>query len=373
MKRIHTLIVGMSPEIGGIETLIIRLIREMDKSRFQFDILTFCPKCAYEDELKSLGCQVFHATRRGKNPIKNYIDQRKFFLSHRDIYDYVWLHLSSASDLNTILLTKKYTKAKVICHCHGTSFDSKPGLIRKMHNFLHFIHQKRLVKNTDLYFACSKLAGKWLYGDIGSKLTIIPNGIDLPKFSFNQQTRDAMRKVLGVDGKIVLGNVGRLAEEKNQAFLLDIFAAFLKKEPGSKLVIAGTGELEADLKQKAQELGISGDVMFLGFRHDIEDLLQAFDAFVLPSIYEGLPITIIEAQAGGLPCVISDTITREVAVTELVHFMPLSKPPQDWANEILAALINERSSPIYKERMEQSGYSIYTTIEHLSDIFGGKI
>lgn len=372
MTRINILIVGMSPGIGGIETLIIRLIREIDNTRFQFDILTFCPKCAYEEELELRGCQVFHAVRRGKNPLRNYVDQWRFFSQHRDIYNYVWLHLSSASDLNTILLTKKYTTAKVICHSHGTFFESRGGLIRRLHLFLHNKNRPRLISDTDLYFACSEKAGKHLFGDIGEKLVVIPNGIDISEFCFNSEKREALRKSLDVNSKIVIGHVGRLTAAKNQTFLLDVFAEFHHEHQKSVLMIVGTGELEAVLRKKANQLGIVDCVKFFGFRQDVSELLQVFDVFVLPSLYEGMPITLIEAQTCGLPCVISDTITRETAVTDLVHFVSIQKPPTDWVMEIEIALKHSREFPGYKECMIKSGYSIQTTIERLSDILGGK-
>lgn len=371
MEQIHILIVGMSPETGGIENFIIQNIRGMDAARFRFDILTFCTRCAYEDELESLGCHIFHAARRGKNPVKNYLDQRRFFSENLNTYKFVWLHLSSASDLKTILLAKKYTGAKIVCHCHGTDFESKEGLIRKLHLFLHNKNRSRLVAKTDMHLACSVKAGEWLYGDISDKLIVIPNGINIPSYRYNAEMREQMRQTLGIQNKIVVGHVGRLTKVKNQAYLIDVFSAFCKKHPESVLIFAGTGELEADLREKVNQLALNSQVLFLGFRQDIPDLLQAFDVFLLPSFSEGLPITIIEAQACGLPCVISDTITAEVAITDLVHFMPITQPPGKWADEIEVSLKHPRLSGDYEKKITEFGYSAQTTVDRLSNIFGG--
>lgn len=372
MTQIRTLIVGMSPEIGGVETFIIQIIRGMDPERFHFDLLTFCPKCAYEEELISRGCKVFHVTRRGKNPLRNYIEQKRFFSTQANKYDYIWLHLSSASDINTILMAKKFTSAKVICHSHSIYFESSGGIIRWLHMFLHKKNQPILAKNTDLFLACSRKAGQWLYGDIGKNFVIIPNGIDLSVFRFDCLKREAVRKSLFVQDKIVVGHVGRLTAVKNQAFLLEIFYAFQKRHNNSVLLIAGSGELEATLRETAKQLKIDHMVQFLGFRRDVPDLLQAFDVFMLPSFFEGLPVTLIEAQACGLPCVISDSITSDVAITKLLHFLSTDRPADIWADEIVASLNHPRDSKEYEEQLSEAGYSADSTIKLIADILGGK-
>ena len=372
MGKINVLIVGLSPETGGIENFVLQVVSGMDAQRFHFDVLTFCPACAYEKELTQIGCRIFHAARRGKNPVKNYLDQRRFFAQNPNTYDFIWLHLSSASDLKTILLAKRYTKAKIACHCHGTDFESREGFIRKLHLHLHYKNKPKLIKNTDLYLACSKLAGDWLYGDIGERLTVIPNGIDVPAHRFDRMKRTEMRRGLGVEDKIVLGHAGRLTKVKNQAYLIDIFASFYEKHPDAVLMIAGTGELENDLREKVRRLALEDQVFFMGFRKDMPDLFQAFDVFLLPSYTEGLPITIVEAQACGLPCVISDTITREVALTDLVHFLSISQPPGNWVKEIEEALRCPRVSSDYEQKIIESGYSSQGTVDRLSLVFGGQ-
>ncbi len=372
LNQIHTLIVGLSPETGGIETFLIQVLRGMNSDRFQFDILTFCPRCAYEDELEALGCKVFHAIRRGRNPIRNYLEQYRFFSQNSNKYDYVWLHLCSASDLNTILLAKRHTQAKVVCHSHSTSYESKGGLVHRLHQFLHEKNRRRLVANTDIFLSCSQQAGLWLYGDIGDKLTIIPNGINTSEYRFSVETREKMRQSLSMQDKIVIGHVGRLTEVKNQTYLIDIFAAFYRKHKDAVLVIVGTGEMEEDLRDKVSMLSLTENIKFMGFRQDVPEFMQAFDVFILPSLSEGLGIVLIEAQASGLPCVVSDMVPKEVAVTNLVHFCSIKKSPDIWVNEIESALKQSRELPEYLENVIESGYSAQTTIERLSNVLGGN-
>ncbi len=373
MSKINILIVGMSPETGGIENFVMQVVSGMDADRFHFDVLTFCSRCAYEEELTQLGCRVFHATRRGKNPIKNYLDQRRFFAHPPKSYDFVWLHLSSASDLKTILFTKKFTKAKVACHCHGTDFESKDGAARKLHLYLHKKNRPKLVENTDIHLACSTLAGDWLYGDIGEKLTLVPNGIDIDAYKFSHEKRKQVRQSLEIqNNNIVIGHVGRLTKVKNQTYLIDVFVEFRKRYSDAVLIIVGVGELEADLREKVNRLALTEQVLFLGFRQDISDLLQAFDVFLLPSFSEGLPITVIEAQACGLPCLISNKITQEVALTDIVCFLPITQPPTRWADKIDANLNHSRDACLYQQKVIESGYSAQSTINKLSNIFGGK-
>lgn len=372
MGKINILIVGMASETGGIENFIFQFVNGADVEKFHFDILTFCSRCAYEQEFTQLGCHVYHAARRGKSPIKNYLDQHRFFTNNPKTYDFVWLHLSSASDLKTILLSKKFTDAKVVCHCHGTDFESKDGLVRKLHLYLHNKNRSKLVENTDIYLACSKLAGDWLFGDIGEKLSVIPNGIDIETYRFSEEKRTQIRQSLNIQDKVVIGHAGRFAKVKNQTYLIEVFTEYCKKNQEAVLVIAGTGELETDLHEKVLQLGLGDHVLFLGFRQDMPNLLQGFDIFLLPSFSEGLPITIIEAQVCGLPCMISDRITQEVALTELVHFLPITQPASRWADEIDACRINSRTSSRYVQKIMESGYSAQATINRLSNIFGGE-
>lgn len=374
MNPIKILIVGMSPDVGGIENFVIQTLRNIDSEKFTFDILTFCTRCAYEDEITARGSSVFHITRRGENPIKNYIEQVHFFKNAQD-YDYVWLHLSSASDINTLKLVKKYTKSKIICHSHGSSFESRGGVVHLLHTWMHHKNQSILTNITDYHFACSTQAGEWLYGNRGEyQLILIPNAVDLEKFTFEDKKRILMREELGINADaLVVGHVGRLTAIKNQSFLIQVYSVFQKEHSNSLLLIAGEGPLKDDLEEEARKLGIYDKVRFLGFRSDIDNLLLAFDLFLLPSLSEGFPVTLVEAQASGLPSVISDTITREVGITDLVHFVSIEADEGEWVIEMNHALKHPRDSKNYEIQLESSGYTPKVSAEIIQNILIGGI
>lgn len=194
----------------------------------------------------------------------------------------------------------------------------------------------------------------------GAPYQIINNAIDATAYSFNPKKRIEMRHQLGLADKLIIGHVGRFNPQKNHPFLLDIFAALLKKEPSAILLLVGGGENMLKIQAKAHALGIAEHVRFLGVRSDVADLMQAMDVFVFPSLYEGLPVTMVEAQAAGLPCIISDKIPPECILTEgLVDVMPLSASPEIWAEKILA----KRAIPRTDRRAEIAAHGFDITTE----------
>ena len=369
-KRV--LIVGMSEEPGGIETFLFRTVKALARGPLRFEILTACKRCAYEAELEELGVRIFHIARRGKNPLKSYLDKRGFFFRRGHLYDTVWLHLCSASDISAAALAKKYTHARIVCHSHSVSFESKGGLVRAAHMLLHKKNRARLAALCDVCAAVTKEAGAWLYGDIGGRLIVLPNGVDTQEFRFDEGIRRAVRQSLGVNDMIVIGHVGRLTPVKNQGFLLDVFAAFYAEHPDATLLIAGEGELLKELKACVARKGLNGCVRFLGFRSDIPALLQAFDVLLLPSLFEGFPIVLAEAQSMALPCVVSDTITREVAATRFIRFFSLEKTPVAWAEETEAALKLRRDVTGVLPALERAGLTQAAVQKRLFQILYGE-
>ena len=368
---INILIVGLMDVKGGIEQLVYQICTRMDQNIFHCDFLAYCPKCAYEDELKAMGGHVYHITRRGVNPLKCRNELKVFFKSHQDLYDYIWFHGSSASNKTGHIFARKYTNAQIISHSHGTFFDSK-GRIRKiLHTFLHHMHQRKYMACTDYCFACSRAAGQWLFGKTDKEVYIIKNGIEIQNYQFNQSIRDEYRKKFAIENNTVIGHAGRFCTAKNQDFILDIFNEVLKEDQNYMLLLAGEGELLEKIKQKADILGITGHVIFAGYRDDWNNMLQAIDLLLLPSLYEGLPIVAIEAQANGLPCLLSDTITDEVGITDLVEYMSLNCSEREWASKIINLIKknakNDRNR--YREKILENGYDIHKTINSLEKFF----
>lgn len=369
-KRV--LIVGMSPEPGGIETFLLAVFQRFDKKLMRFDVLTACPRCAYEAELKKMGVRVFHTARRGKRPIQSFLDKRRFFMKRGYLYDVVWLHLSSASDLSAISLAKRYTNARIVCHSHSVSFESKGGLVRAAHQVLHRMNQKKLTELCDVCIAVTNEAGQWLYGNIGNRLVVLPNGVDTEMFRYDDGVRRATRQSLGLQDNIAVGHVGRLVPVKNQRFLIDAFAAFHAAHKNAVLLIAGAGELEEELRAYAKKAGIGESVRFLGFRSDVSTLLQAFDVFLLPSLFEGFPVVLVEAQAAALPCVVSDTVTKEVAATQFVRFCSIQESPTTWAAQIESALKLRRDATGAKAALERAGLTQSAAQDKLFSILYGE-
>ena len=369
-KRV--LIVGMSPEAGGIETFLLSALQCFDKRLLRFDVLTACPRCAYEAELKKIGVGVFHTARRGKRPIQSYLDKRRFFMTRGHLYDAVWLQLTSASDLSAVTLAKRYTSARIVCHSHSVSFESKAGLVRAAHTALHRLNRKKLAALCDVCIAVTKEAGEWLYGGIGSRLVVLPNGVDAEAFRFDEGVRRAARTSLGIHDNIAVGHVGRLASVKNQRFLIDAFAAFHAVHKDAVLLIAGTGELEEPLRAHAEKCGLKESVRFLGFRSDVSALLQAFDVFLLPSLFEGFPVVLVEAQAAALPCVVSDTVTKAVAATQFVRFCSIKEAPAAWVAKIEASLKLRRDATGAKAALERAGLTQSAAHKNLFSILYGE-
>ena len=189
------------------------------------------------------------------------------------------------------------------------------------------------MKYANLQLACSKEAGEWLFGN--TQFIVLNNGIDVSKYVFNQNIREEYRKILGFSDELVLGHVGRFSNQKNHNFLIDIFYEIIKINKKSKLILIGTGELENEIKEKVESLSLKEKVIFLGARADVNKIMQAMDVFILPSLFEGLPVVGVEAQASGLPCIISDTVSKDVKITDSVLQISLSLPPEEWGKKLI--------------------------------------
>ena len=220
--------------------------------------------------------------------------------------------------------------------------------------------KKRMMPHLTHLFMCGEESGKWLYGEKNkSRFIMLNNAIDAASYTYDLSKREELRRQLGLADELVIGHVGRFNPQKNHPFLLDIFAALLRKEPNAVLLLVGGGEDMLKIQAKAHALGIAEHVRFLGVRSDVADLMQAMDVFVFPSLYEGLGLVLIEAQAAGLPCVVSDTIPREAYLTDLVTAEKLSSSVEAWAEKILA----KRAIPRIDRRAEIAAHDFDITTE----------
>ncbi len=343
MGKLHVLHVLGRLDRGGAETMVMNLYRYIDRGRVSFDFVIHTQDiCDYTEEVLRMGGHIYSMEPFCASTALRYRRQwRRFFKKHRE-YDIVHGHMRSTASL--YLKEAKRAGMVTIAHSHNTSSGSGLSALVKT------ILQYPLRYQADYLFACSKPAGIWLFGKAACqkpRFYILKNGIEPEAFRFERQIRQRVRRELLAeesgagqrqDALRVFLHVGRLEEQKNHRFLLHVMKEIVKREPDTRLWLCGVGRLEEELRSLAKELEIASQVRFLGMRADVPALMQAADAVIFPSLFEGIPLTLIEAQAAGLPVLMADTITEEVALTDLVRALPLSATPEEWAQEALAML-----------------------------------
>lgn len=351
-----------SLEYGGAQAFIMNIYRNIDRSEFQFDFLLHrdAPK-SYMDEVKLLGGNVYFTAARNKGYFRNKKELRSFFKVHND-YVAVHLHESSLSYIEPLRAAKHVGIKTRIIHAH-----SSHGPAGFAHFLLHIINGLFITSIATDYLACGKIAGEWMYGKtkVRNRYQIIRNGINLKQYIFDEDIRDTVRKDFGLKDQIVIGHIGRFNKVKNHMFLLEVFACFKKKYDNAKLLLVGEGQLMNEVKNYAIDLGIKDDVIFAGVRNDVNKLLMGMDTFILPSFYEGFPVVLVEAQATGLPCVISDTISSEVLINKNVIMLSLSQEKDIWVDTIhknINRLLNTDGKDI-------ASFDIQYTIQLLCNIY----
>lgn len=338
MSKIRVLFSGVSSNIGGVETFLLEYIRHMDLNRIQFDLICSTDTPACEEEFRSLGVNIYKVALRSKNPLGFQKETEAFFREHAQKYDIFWCNKCMLNNTDFLKYAQKYGIPVRIIHSHNSALMDKgiKGILMKL---LHELGKKKIDRYATDFWACSDFAGRWFYSQkqMGSpKYCFIPNAIDAQKFRYAKDVRDTYRMQEEAKNKFVVGHVGRFHLQKNHMFLLDIFHAVLKKRPDSELWLIGQGELKEVVQEKAVQLGIADKVKFMGVRRDVQNLLQAMDCFVLPSLFEGLPVVAVEAQAAGLPCYLAGNgTTRQARLTDRCHFLQLEDSPEVWADAII--------------------------------------
>lgn len=356
---------------GGIQSLVMEIVKNIDKEKVQIDFLLLDDGKNYEleDELENLGCKVYKL--KGiwiRTPI-DFIKYTKaldnFFKNHND-YDVVHMH-SSSKNYMVLKKAKKYGIPVRIAHSHNIDFQTK-NPIKKLIGDIFKVNLKKYA--TD-YFACSKMAGKWLFGEkiINSdKFKVIHNAIDYDKFKFDENKRKEIRKELNIkDDEIIVGHVGRFSNQKNHEFLIGIFAELYKKNNKFKLLLIGTGEKEELIKEKVKKINLESEVIFLGFKEDVSKYYNAMDLFLFPSKFEGLSISLVESQANGLACFTSKyVVPYEVKIIDGLYFIDLRKSSKDWAEEILSKNLNREDAT---KKFERNKYFIKDTVSYLEEFY----
>jgi len=325
---------------NGLETMLMNYYRHIDRSQVQFDFIVHrSERGAYDDEIESLGGKIYRMPPIHPKYLFSYLNQLNIFFKEHKEYRIVHSHLDVLSTF-VLRAAKKYGVPVRISHSHNTSFSDK-GLRR-----LFKLYSKScLNRQCTHYFACSEVAGRFQFGDEivdSGRLTVLKNAIDTAKFRFDEAIRNKIRVSLGLKDEFVVGHVGRFCEQKNHDFLIDIFNEVHKRKPNSLLLLIGDGPLRSSIELKAEKLRLSSCVRFLGVKENVNEYMMAIDVFVLPSLYEGLGIVAVEAQAAGLPVVVSSAVPTDVKLTNNVSFIGLKEVASVWAKRVLSGSLIAR-------------------------------
>ncbi len=352
MKRV--LIVGFTENLGGVERLIYSYYKELDRNKLQFDFLINVEKVPFRSEIEKLGGRFFVIPRKTKDYVGYKNRLKAFFDKYAKEYIAFWFNSNSLANLDYLTYAYHYGIKKRIVHSHNTK--ETRGIVYKVFHQLNKGKDRRMA--TD-YWACSVDAGRFFFGEEivkSDRFRVINNAINLKEFSFDGKKRAEWRGKIGIDDNVILyGNVGRLSYQKNHAFLFRTFKKFVSKNENAHLILIGTGELEDDIKKQLKDLELEQYVSLMGRQFDIPGILQALDAFLMPSHYEGLPIAAIEAQAAGLPCILSDTITKEVKFLDSCKYESINSEDK-WVLAMEKAAEIPRSSD--RAAIQEAGFDI---------------
>ena len=332
-KKVHVLLVlDQIDRNSGVSSVVMNYYANIDRSKVSMDFLLYeKPKDRVVTYLEKNGSNVYASGQPTKLGLQTY--QRviqSFFKEHEDEYQVVHVHIPNAAFV-VLRYAKKYGVQTRIIHSHNSR--GADGRIKKIRNF---VLNKKGISYANQYFACSKSAGEFLFGKKHSeKVNVVHNAISQDKYKFDCDVRTRMRRQLEIgENTLLLGHVGRFVPQKNHSFLIKIAKCLKDKNIDFKMLLLGGGELENQIREQVASEGLQGQVIFAGVVSNAKEYMDAMDIFVLPSLYEGLPCVCVEAQANGLPCLISSNVTKEVELSEKVRFLDITDPDQ-WVNAIL--------------------------------------
>lgn len=346
--------------LGGAESRVMDIYRHMNRDNVQFDFLVTKGNTGHFDkEIESLGGHIYTLPRFR---IYNYFEYTKAVKSFFAEHEYVAVHGHMTSTASIYLpIAKKAGVPLTIAHARSAGVDS--GIKGDLTNYL----RKNLYKKCDIMISCSDLAAKAVFGEEqynDGKVIVMPNAIKVADYVTDEKARQAIRAEYHVEDKLVIGHVGRFHEAKNHMFMLDVFDKILEKREDAVLMLVGDGSLRESITEKIAALDqarklsgkekISDKIIMTGNQAKVAPFYQAFDAFLFPSIFEGMPGSVVEAQAAGLKCLISDAITTEVKATELVEFVSLHKTTNEWRDKFISMIGDETSDELWSRRTKDN-------------------
>ncbi len=315
-------------DLGGMESYIMNMYRNIDRTKMQFDFLVHHKRRGvFEDEIEELGGHVYHMSLMDDGNLIRYIrGLKKLFMQHPE-YQIVHGHLGSTAYFYLGMAQRCGVSWRILhSHCPGC-IQTLKGYIKHILFYFSPIH-------ANVALACSTEAGKYQFKN--RAFEVVPNGIDVRQFAFSKDLRDSKRKELGFEGKFVVGHVGRFYYEKNHEYMLKIFEQLKREIPDAVMMFVGDGLLKEQIEKKAREMRLEDSILFAGIQRECSPFYQAMDAFIMPSVYEALPLTGIEAQCAALPCLFSDTVSHEVNLGTRARFLPIGSENVDrWVNALV--------------------------------------
>lgn len=363
------LVFGMTENPGGVESFLLNYFRNIDRNKIQFDFLcNSYEKVAYEEELISLGAETYHIIARSQNPTKYKQELEDFFATNSHKYDAIWVNVCSLANIDYLKMAKKYNINRRIIHSHNSkNMDSKLRVV------LHYLNKRYIQKYATDFWACSNEAAEWFFNKkLLTECKVIHNAIDISKMKYDETAGNEKRQELGWENKFIIGNIGRLHFQKNQMFVLEVFKEVLYLCSEARLLLIGQGEDEEKLRNKVKELNLEDKVVFTGVQYNISAWLSAMDFFLFPSVFEGLGIAVLEAQANGVSSITSASVVpKEVVINKNCMMKELDSSSREWAEKIIE--IKENYSRLnYKEVKQnfiKAGYDIQTEIEKIEELF----
>ena len=347
-------------EAGGTQALLMNIYRNIDRSKVQFDFLVEYPdKQFYDEEILKLGGKVYYSNVRNdfnifkfEKKLKKIIKENNYKIVHVHAYTIGYFCLKVAKECGVPIR---------IAHSHSNEATRDFKYLPKL-----FLQRIYTVYATNL-MACSEDAGKYLFKN--KKFEVMNNAIDSRKFIYNKEIREKIRKKLNIENSFVVGHIGRFKPEKNHKFLIEIFSEVKRKKNNAKLLLIGTGDLENSIKKQVQELNLQNDVIFLGNRTDVNNLYQAMDIFIFPSLFEGLGIVAIEAQASGTPIVCSNKLPPEIEISSICKKLSLSETAEVWADEAIKLAEDNKSKRNLQQEVINAGFDLSDIVNKLQDFY----
>ena len=335
---------------GGLETMLMNYYRRVDREKLQFDFLVHRDfEADYDAEILSLGGRIYQTSRLIPWSRSYRNELKAFFRAHPE-YRIIHVHQDCLSSV--ILQCAEECGIPVrIAHSHAASQDKNLKYPIKLY------YRRQIPQYATDLMACGRAAGDWMFR--GAPYRTLCNAIEAEQYAFDENVRKQVRDSFGFGDRCVVGHTGRFSPQKNHNMVIEVFAECVKRNPDVRLLLVGDGDLRPEIEKKAADLGLADKIVFAGVRSDVNELLQAMDVFLFPSIYEGLSLAVIEAQAAGLPCVISDGVSDECVVTDgLVTVKKLADSPAGWAEEVLRQAALPRRD--HSDEVRAAGYDVRT-------------